>query len=405
MGIDLSLPTIRELIARNIKALRDDQTLWAGEVKYALDGAGEPDVKVAAANVPLDYDLWDGLRNPAGLGLHPAGLREIWEFYAWRTASKRSDNAGRETIFEVSRSFEYARDRFRRALIVSVMLPFAGKLLKAHERFVRENDRGSFWPYSKFYEEVNNTLDKALLRAGMELTSADNVVLTMDRKMMDDLSAEAFPLTYQGKAHGPQKEVHYPQKSLAVLTGLAQFGVSRFVFRDEVQAGKVNRFLGPIRSLIIFDETAPIENGDQGIIYPNQRWRDFLFLLSDFSQTQDDINQYRFCTYIPRHDKGCGRCIPHCPSSALLRSVPDTAGQYSADKHEPKRFWKGQLQFDYEQCLGDRKRMATLYPEWRCGRCITICAVAGRRRAGAVEAYEKQKKRLLSFEGEGLKKL
>jgi hypothetical protein len=394
LGVNLSSPAIKQLISRNIKALRDDPTLCAGEVKYALDGEGEADVKVAAANVPLDYDLWDGLRNPAGLGLHPAGLREVWEFYAWRTASKRCDDTGRETIFEVPRSFEYAQDRFRRALIVSVMLPFAGKLLKAHDRFIRENERGAYWPYSQLYGEVNNTLDKALLRTGMELTGADNVVLAMDRKMMDDLSATAFPVTYQGKAHGPQKEVHYPQKSLAVLTGLAQFGVSRFVFRDEVQAGKVNRFMGPIRSLIIFDEASPIENGGQGIIYPHQRWRDFLFSLSDFTKTQDDINRCRFCTYIPYHDKGCGKCIPHCPPGALLHSVPDRAGQYSADLHESKRFWKGQLQFDYEQCLGDRKNMATLFPEWRCGRCITVCAVAGRRRVEAVEAYEKQKKAL-----------
>lgn len=392
MGVNFSLPAIKSLIAGSIRALRDDPTLRAGEVKYALDGAGEADVKVAAANVPLDYDLWEGLRNPAGMGLHPAGFREIWEFYALRTASKRSDDAGRETIFEVPRSFEYARDRFRRALIVSVMLPFAGKLLKAHERFIRENDRGSFWPYSQFYEAVTNTLDKALLRTGMELTVADNVVLAMDRKNMDDLSSEAFPLTHQGRAHGPQKEVHYPQKSLAVLTGLAQFGVSRFVFRDEVREGKVERFLGPIRSLIIFDRESPIENGSQGIIYPHQRWRDFLFSLSDFTKTQDDINRCRFCAYIPLDDKGCGKCIPYCPPGALIHSVPDKTGQYSENLHEPKRFWKGQLQFDYEQCMGDRKRMATLFPEWRCGRCITICAVSGRRRARAVEEYEKQKK-------------
>ncbi len=394
MGTNLSVPAIRERIAANIKALYDDPTLRAGEAKYALDNAGSADVKAAGANVPLDYDLWKGLRNPAGLGLHPAGVREIWEFYAWRTASERFDDAGRETIFEVPRSFEYAKDRFRRALIVSVMLPFAEKFLKAHDRFLRENERGAFWPYSQFYEEVNNTLDKALLRTGMELTHADNVVLAMDRKMMDDLSAEAFPRTYQGKSHGPQKEVHYPQKSLAVLTGLAQFGVSRFVFRDELQAGKVNRFLGPIRSLIIFDGTPPVEDGSQGIIYPHQRWRDFLVSLSDFTKTEDTINRCRFCTYIPLDDKGCGKCILHCPPGALLRSVPDKAGRYSDDLHEPKRFWKSQLQFDYEKCMEDRKSMATLFPEWRCGRCITVCAAMGNRRADAVENYEEIKRTL-----------
>ena len=394
MGGNLSLSAITKLIASNIKALRDDPSFCAGEVKYAQDSAGEPAVKMAGANVPLDYDLWDGLLNPAGLGLHPASLQDIWEFYAWRTASSHLDESGRETIFEVPRSFEYARDRFQRVLIVSVMLPFAEKLLKAHDQFIREHERGAFWQYSRFYEEVNDTLDKALLRTGMELSNAENAVLAMDRKTMDDLSLEAVPLTRQGKAHGPQKEVHYPQKSLAVLTGLAQFGVSRFVFRDELERGKVKRFLGPIRSLVIFDREPLVKDGRHGIIYPHQRWRDFLFSLSDFTKTQYGINRYRFCTYIPLDDKGCGKCLPSCPPGALIRSVPDMMGRYSRDLHEPKRFWKDQLQFDYEHCLGDRKKMATLFSEWRCGRCITTCAVAGSRRRGAVEGYEKKKQTL-----------
>jgi hypothetical protein len=201
VGGNLSLSAITKLIASNIKALRDDPSFCAGEVKYSLDSAGEPEVKVAGANVLLDYDLWDGLRNPAGIGLHPASLRDIWEFYAWRTASCHLDESGRETIFEVPRSFEYARDRFQRVLIVSVMLPFAGKLLKAHDKFIREHERGAFWQYSRFYEEVNDTLDKAILRTGMELSNAENVVLAMTvRRWMTFLEVAPDLL---GKAHGP----------------------------------------------------------------------------------------------------------------------------------------------------------------------------------------------------------
>jgi len=180
VGEDFSIPAITELISRNIKALREDPAFCAGVVKYALNDAGDPDVKVAAANVPLDYDLWEGLRNPAGVGLHPAGLQDIWEFYAWRTSSKRLDGCGRETIFEVPLSFDHARDRFQRVLIVSVMLPFAENLLKDHERFILEHNRGASWEYSRFYEEVNDSLDKAILRTGMELTTPENVVLAMD---------------------------------------------------------------------------------------------------------------------------------------------------------------------------------------------------------------------------------
>lgn len=391
---NLSSSTIAEMLIANIKALRNESPFCGGEVKYAVDDSGEPDVKVAAANVPLDYDLWDGLRNPAGVGLHPAGLQDIWEFYAWRTASRYLDGSGQETIFEVPRSFDYARGRFKRVLIVSVMLPFEGKLLKAHDSFIREHKRGASWQFSRFYEQVNGCLDKAILRTGMALSSAENVVLAMDRKTMDELSREAIPKVRQRDAHGPQKEVHFPQKSIAVLTGLAQFGVSRFVFRDELRAGRVRRFLGPIRSLVIFDEEVPVVNGSLGIIYPHQRWRDFLFSLSNFTITEREINRHRFCSYIPLRDKGCGKCIPSCPPDALIRSVPDMAGHYSEDLHERKRFWKDQLQFDYERCRSDRKKMATLFPEWRCGRCITVCAAKGNRRRSAVENYEKKKRTL-----------
>jgi len=342
----------------------------------------------------MEYDLWEGLRNPAGVGLHPAGIREIWEFYAWRTASIRRDESGRETMFTVPLSYEEAALRFRRVLIVSVMLPFAEELLQEHNRFIREHARGASWQFSHLYEEVNDTLDRAILRTGMDLSSEQTVVVAMDRRAMDDISTQAIPLTRQGAVHGPEKEVQYPQKSVAVLTGLGQFGVSRFVFRDEMEGSGVRRLLGPIRSLVIFDETPLVEDGDGGILYPHRRWRKFLFSLADFTKTAEEINRCRFCSYIPLLDKGCGMCISACPPGALIRSTPCPKGEYREDLHEPKRFWRGQLQFDYELCRGDRKRMATLFPEWRCGRCITRCASGGRRRRRAVEEYEKQKKKL-----------
>jgi len=391
---ELSHSSLSEVLVRNVKAIAAEPPFRVGEAKFALDAGGEPAVRVALANVPLEYDLWEGLRNPAGLGLHPAGLREIWEFYAWRTASQLHDESGRETMFALPLSFEQARDRFRRALIVSVMLPFSEELLAAHDRFIGERSRGASWEFSRLYGEVTDTLDRAVLRTGMDLTTETAVVVAMDRTTMDDLSAEAIPLTRQGKAHGPQKEVHYPQKSIAVLTGLAQFGVSRFVFRDEIAGGRVRRLLGPIRSLVIFDEAPLVEDGSRGIIYPHRLWREFLSSLSDFTKTGEEINRYRTCAYVPLKSAGCGKCIAVCPPGALVRSVPDPKGRYTKELHEPKRFWKGQLQFDYELCRGDRKRMATLFPEWRCGRCITRCAVAGKRRRRAVEEYEKIKRTL-----------
>jgi len=86
--------------------------------------SGEPDVKVAAANVPLDYDLWGDLRESAGVGLHPAGLQTSGNSMPGGTANHLMNRAGDD--FRGSRSFQFARDRFQRALIVSVMLAFCG---------------------------------------------------------------------------------------------------------------------------------------------------------------------------------------------------------------------------------------------------------------------------------------
>ncbi|MCW3980365.1 MAG: hypothetical protein NWF11_02710 [Candidatus Bathyarchaeota archaeon] len=59
---------------------------WGIEkTKYAVDENGSPSIKLSIMNTPLDYDLWEGLRNPAVVDLYPAGLQEIWEFYANRT--------------------------------------------------------------------------------------------------------------------------------------------------------------------------------------------------------------------------------------------------------------------------------------------------------------------------------
>ncbi|MBU7042948.1 MAG: hypothetical protein HXS47_05090, partial [Theionarchaea archaeon] len=61
-------------------------------IGYAIDRHNRPAVKLAAAQVPLTYDLWKDLRTPAGIGLHPAGIKEIWEFYAHKRVSGIDEN-------------------------------------------------------------------------------------------------------------------------------------------------------------------------------------------------------------------------------------------------------------------------------------------------------------------------
>ena len=44
---------------------------------YEQDSDGSPAVRVSVAGCPVDFDLWAGLRNPAIVGVFPAGFREI----------------------------------------------------------------------------------------------------------------------------------------------------------------------------------------------------------------------------------------------------------------------------------------------------------------------------------------
>ncbi len=359
------------------------------KTKYATDKNGEPLVKLAIGNVPLDYDLWQGLRNPAVAGLYPAGLPEIWEFYANRRKQK-VDEAGRQTIFQIPRSFDFTLKNYHRAVIISVMLPFSPRIIQDYVEQVGDKRKGSSHLFRRMYEDVNGMLDKATTRTAIDLVTddTDTVVVAMNNDTVKAVSTEAIPQTRQGASHGPSKGGHYPQKSVAVFMGLGQFGVSRIIFRDELTNGKVQRFSGPIRSIIIFDKQRLVRDGSDGIIYPSEAWREFLSQLFDFTNTDPDINQYRFCSHIPLNDKGCDKCIDCCPSGAQMNSTPSPDGQYLEQvSRQAHRFWEGKLQFDYGKCCDERGQMAGLFPEWSCARCLSICVDQGNRRKYAAQNF------------------
>ncbi len=233
----------------------------------------------------------------------------------------------------------------------------------------------------------------------MDLITRHNVVVAMDNDTVRSVSAEALPLTQQGTSHGPCKGGNFPQKSLAVLLGLGQFGVCRIVIRDEAAATGVERFVGPLRSIIIFDKSDLSTDGEAGVFYPGQAWRDFLLRLSDFTDTDPQINRYRSCTYVPSDEQGCTECVRSCPTGAQAMSVPTPEGRYSSQiANQQHRFWEGKLQFDFGRCLDERSQMATMFPEWSCARCLTSCAAQGKRRASTVDDYQ-QKMRELSLHG------
>jgi len=371
---------------------------WSRDQRaYAAKADGRPAVKIAVGNVPLDYDLWSGLRNPAVSGLYPAGLQEIWEFFAHQRR-QRLDTSGRPTIFQVPRTFDYAREHYSRAVLISAMLPFSPDIMEAYVNSVLAEQAASSHLFSRMYEETTEILDQATSRVAMELTSAHKVVIPMTNENIDKLSHQAIPATHQDSAHGPCKGGNFPQKSLAVLLGLGQFGVSRIIFRDEVMGQEVQRFVGPLRSVVVFDTSPLVTDGSDGMIFPTEGWREFLFSLYNFTRTESDINQHRFCSYFPVDDSsGCGECIQHCPSGAQAASVPLPTGGYSDQvASQIHRFHDSKLQFDFSRCCEDRGQMTTLFPEWSCARCVAMCQVRGRRRAASVRNFKEEAMRLTS---------
>jgi len=362
--------------------------------KFAADPDGNPAVKLAIGNVPLDYDLWEGLRNPAVVGLYPLGLQEIWEFYANRR-NQKNDEHGRKKIFQLPVSFDAAKKNFNRAVIISVMLPFAPEIIRRSVQAITKRKNGSSYAFTQMYEEVNGLLDKAVMRMGIELSSNDVVAVAMHNDTVKKASAESIPLNRQGDSHGAFKQVHYPQKSIAVLMGLGQFGVSRIVFRDEMVDGNVQRFTGPLRSIILFDKETLTSGKKDDIFFPNDRWREFLSQVSDFAQVDSEIDQYRFCSYSSAKNRGCRKCVESCPAGAQENSTPLQSGGYSEKVLKRSRwFHEGKLQFDFNLCRDDRTQMKALYPEWSCARCVSVCAASGLKRKSAVKKFNQMKQQL-----------
>ena len=112
----ITVENITDIIQKKILELHEEPEFQWGSSRttYRTDHEGNPQIKVAVGNFPLEYDLWEGLRNPAVIGLHPIGFEQIWAYYA-NKRKDRVDESGRQTIFQIPRSYEYARKNYERA--------------------------------------------------------------------------------------------------------------------------------------------------------------------------------------------------------------------------------------------------------------------------------------------------
>lgn len=367
---------IRSTLVNKIEgALEETDFEWLDKgPKYRVASTGKADVKVAMANVGLDEDIWEGLRNPATIGLYPLGLQEIWEYYSYVVAPK-IDDTGRSSLFHTAKSYDWAMKKYKRAVLISIMFPLAKDVFNQFADFFEEKRNGSIEYYSKWWSLSNKLLEKAVGRLALELQSSDRAVIGIIDETINNMSTKALPITRQDKAHGPCKRGNFPQKSFAALTGLGQFGINRLIMRDELVDGRTERFIGPIRSMIIFDS----EDLDPQLLKLDKEWREKVYRINDFRIVDEETKNLRFCTYNSENE-GCRQCIKTCPSGALAFSSPLPSGQYSEKQQSMKnRIYDGHLQFNYDMCLQERNKYTELYPEWACSRCLATCAAKGKR--------------------------
>jgi hypothetical protein len=376
-------------LRRKVEEVRSKpEYMWAdGRRNHKITDAGEAVVKVALANCALDFDLWQGLRNPALVGQYPVGLREIWEYYAASNIKKvRSD--GTPNHLSIPTPFGEAARQFGRAVIISAMLPLTDGVFERYAQAIERREPAPYDAYCKVWAETNQLLDEAVAKVAMGLYGPRRAVVPMTNGMVSAISEQAVPLLHQGSYHGPCKGGNYSQKSVGVLTGLAQFGISRMVFRDEVHNGRVERFMGPIRSIVLFDTQDPVTDRAGGIVHLTPAWKEHLKALSDFTDIRPEVNRQRYCTHIPdqeQGEEGCGLCVQYCASGAVGSSAPQANGEYAETvKRETSRFSDGYLQFNFARCAEELYQKAKLYPDYKCARCLVICAARGvRRKVGA----------------------
>lgn len=227
--MDLSRNGLTQSFINSVAEVKDEPEFSrsADRLKFAIDEEGHASIKIAIGNMPLDYDLWEGLRNPATVGLYPAGLPEIWEFYANRR-KKKVDETGRPTIFQMPQSFDYAQNNYSRAVIISVMLPFSESIIEDYVSQVIDKKKGSSHTFARMYEDINKILDKTVSRVAtdMIIDDAEAIVLPMTGDIVNALSSEAIPQTKQGISHGPSKGGNYPQKK---YRGTPRTGPIRYI--------------------------------------------------------------------------------------------------------------------------------------------------------------------------------
>lgn len=364
--------------ARDPEFHRPDE---AGEAPYRIDPDGSPAVRVAMANAALDTDIWTGLLSPAAVGQYPIGFREIWDFYAANTV-QNTRRDGSPNLLAIPDTFEEAKKRFSRAAIVSALLPLAPRIFKRYNRVLDDGGMEYADRYCRAAKDADDILSKAIAKLSLDLVAKTRAVVCMNPDGVDKVAAFTRSKSQSDDFHGPCNNP-FPQLSVAVLTGLMQFGVNRIPFRDERDSeGRVHRLMGHYASIVFFDDKPLTTDGAGGVEFIDPAYLADASRLADFTDTDPEAVERRYCPY-NRTDEAtghsiCGECIQACPSGAVANSSPRPDGSFPESIRSQKhRFHGGFLDFDHGNCYQFRKQRKNLYSEYACARCLVVCAAKG----------------------------
>ena len=132
------------------------------------DEQGRPVVRLSIINFDLDMDIWAGLRSPALVGMYPVTPEDIWRHYAC-LSSKTVRPDGSPNPLAMPESFDDAKSRYRRGVIVCGMLAVNPEMYRLYAQKVARGDEDPFDYYRRATDDVSRIINKAVSKAGLAL--------------------------------------------------------------------------------------------------------------------------------------------------------------------------------------------------------------------------------------------
>jgi len=356
---------------------------WLGEQNIWQSENNAPKVQVSVAACDLDFDLWNHARGASKIGMHPITLEQIYSYWSFYNKEK-VDSEGRGKMFQTLTNYSDAKKKYKRAVIISAMLPFNDKTLQKYAAKATMGDTSPMEMYCTYYGQINSLFSNIIDKVALVLYNDNVPVIPMSAGNLDRITEMVVPMVNRDASNGYCK-AHFSHKTISTMTGLAQTGVSRLAMRHTADEQGGHRFMGPVLSIIAFDETE-LEDSEKGTLILSDDWLELSGQINDQTVQNDDVNSVRYCRY---GDGKCGLCLVACPSGALQNSSPQRDGTYPQRiLNQQHRFADGTLQFDAGKCNDYKGTLKGVYNDWMCGRCYITCGAFGAVDVDAVKKFE-----------------